>query len=71
MKFLIYKKSICERFYNYFMKIYTYGSKTNQAWILFNLIFILIGSITFIFIGYFLINYIYLITEMYKYYRKE
>jgi len=53
------------------MKIYTYGSKTNQAWILFNLIFILIGSITFIFIGYFLINYIDLMTEMYKYYRKE
>jgi hypothetical protein len=53
------------------MKIYTYGSKTNQAWMLFNLIFILIDSITSIFIRYFLINYIDLIIEMYEYSRKE
>lgn len=60
-----------ERFYYYFIKIYSYGSKTNQAWILFNIIFIFIASIASILIGCFLIKYIDLITELYEYYKNK
>jgi len=59
-----------ERFYLFYVKIRTYGSKTNKAWMLYNIIILIICSIISIFIGYFLINYIDLITEMYEYSKK-
>lgn len=68
---LFIKNIFGERFYYYFMKIYTYGSKTNKAWMLFNIIFIFIGSIGSILIGCFLIKYIDLITELYEYYKNK
>jgi hypothetical protein len=68
--FSFIKEIFGERFYRYFMKMYTYGSKTNRGWMLFNIIFIFISSIVSIFIAYFLVNYIDLITEMYEYSKK-
>jgi hypothetical protein len=65
------KKIFGERFYYYFMKIYSYGSKTNQAWIIFGFIILIVASIVSMIIAYSLIKYIDLITELYEYYKNK
>ena len=61
------KRIFGEYFYYYFMKIKTYGSKTNETWMLFGWILLVIASVGSIYFVYFLINYIDTITELYQY----
>ena len=61
------KRIFGERFYYYFMKIYTYGSKTNEAWLLFGWIILVVGSLGYIVLLYYFIKNIDLITELYQY----
>jgi hypothetical protein len=69
--FLYIEKFLGKRFYYYFIKIYSYGSKTNQAWMIFSIILLIIASIVSIIISYSLIKYIDLITELYEYYKNK
>jgi hypothetical protein len=58
------------RYHKYFMKALTFTSKSNELWMYIGWTILIIGSLLLIFIGYFLINYLYLITELYLYTKK-
>jgi hypothetical protein len=67
-----YIKSIFgERYHKYFMKGLTFTSKSNELWMYIIFILSVIASISAIFMVYFLINYIDLITELYQYQIKK
>jgi hypothetical protein len=59
------KRIFGERFYYYFMKIYSYGSKTSLAWIYFCFILLIISCLVSVIIGFYLIKDIDFITEWY------
>ncbi len=65
------EKFFGKRLYYYFMKMYLYGSKTNQAWMIFSFILLIIASITSIIIACSLIKYIDLITKLYEHYKNK
>lgn len=60
------KKIIGEGFYYYFMKGFTFTSKSNKLWMLFGFILLIIASVSSISFAYFLIVHIDIITEMYQ-----
>jgi len=64
------KRIFGERFYYYFMKVYTYGHKTNLAWMLYGFILLVIANLASIYTAYNIINHIDIITEMYQYSNK-
>jgi hypothetical protein len=59
------KRIFGERFYYYFMKIYSYGSKTSLAWIYFCFFLLIFSCLMSILIGFFLIKDIDGLTEWY------
>jgi hypothetical protein len=67
---LFIKRIFGERFYNYFMKVYKYGNKTDRIWIYINIFLLVFVSLVCIYGGYFIINHIDIITEMYEISRK-
>jgi hypothetical protein len=69
--FSFIEKFFGKRLYYYFMKMYLYGSKTNQAWMIFSFILLIIASIVSMILAYSLIKYIDLITELYEHYKNK
>lgn len=59
------KKIIGKQYYYYFMKIYSYGSKTSLAWVYYWFLVLTYLCLASVFIDCFLIEYIDLITELY------
>lgn len=52
------KKIFGKCFYYYFIKIYSYGSKTNKALMIFGSTILIIANIAYIYFAYILIIYI-------------
>ena len=65
-KLLFIKKIFGERFYNLFIKIYKYGSKTDWIWIYYGIFLLIFSSLVCIYFNYNLITRIDIITEMYE-----
>ena len=61
------KKIFGERFYYYFMKIYSYGSKTSLGWIYYCFTLLIISCLVSVIIGFYLIKDIDFITEVFEY----
>lgn len=55
-----------KRYYYYFIKLLTCTSKTNELWMFIGFIILIIASLISIFIGYFLISHLDLISELFK-----
>ena len=70
-KLLFIKIIFGERFYNYFMRLCKYGSKTNLIWIYYFLFLLIFGGLLVIYINYFLIFKIDIITEIYEISKKK
>lgn len=70
-KLLFIKIIFGERFYNYSMRLYKYGSKTNWIWIYYFIFLLIFGGLLVIYINYFLIFKIDIITEIYEISKKK
>jgi hypothetical protein len=55
------------RYHKYFMQALTFTSKSNELWMYIGWTILVIGCLLSIFMGYFLVNYLDLITELYEY----
>jgi hypothetical protein len=60
------KKIFGEGFYYYFIKGFTFTSKSNKLWMLFGFILLIITNISSIYFAHILIVHIDIITEMYQ-----
>lgn len=69
-EFAFIKRIFGSRYHRYFIKALTYTSKSNELWMYIILTILLVGGLLLIFMGYFLINNIDLITELYEYSKK-
>lgn len=65
-----YIKYILGEYYSYFDKILKFTSKSNELWMLFGWILLILACIFSTCIAFFLINYIDIITEVYENYKK-